>query len=186
MDKELLKQWKEQIWEEIEEETGQKPAYKEAKTAKKRGEKMVKNFTKEMFTQAGMRDEKGSLLTSGRFDFNEQLGKGSSFIKFKKWQVLKSYNEFKLDYLGLLILPKIDSLPLEMKKAIIQLFLTIHYTATGKYCRKLKVPVLWSDIMKGQLRFISSTYLPDDVKILESSKMQHVDANAILEFWWDQ
>ncbi|KAG2030267.1 hypothetical protein BDR03DRAFT_878739, partial [Suillus americanus] len=45
----------------------------QAKTAKKRGEKMVKNFAKEMFTQAGMRvfilgswkDEKGSLLTSG-------------------------------------------------------------------------------------------------------------------------
>ncbi|KAG1838435.1 hypothetical protein DFJ58DRAFT_733809 [Suillus subalutaceus] len=117
--------------EEIEEETGEKPAHKEvlrryqptmtaimyqldkkelqeaeakadkwtnqapnaavqAKTARKKGEKMVKNFAKEMFTQAGMRvfvlgswkDEKGGLLTSG-FDFNEQLSKGSSFMKGK-------------------------------------------------------------------------------------------------------
>ncbi|KAG2134169.1 uncharacterized protein EDB93DRAFT_1107374 [Suillus bovinus] len=45
----------------------------QAKMARKKGEKMVKNFTKEMFTQAGMRvfvlgswkDEKEGLLTSG-------------------------------------------------------------------------------------------------------------------------
>ncbi|KAG1836907.1 hypothetical protein F4604DRAFT_1692589 [Suillus subluteus] len=133
-----------QIREEIEEETGEKPAHKEvlrryqptmtaimhrldkkelqeaeakadkwtnqapnatvqAKTARKKGKKMVKNFAKEMFTQAGMRvfvlgswmDEKGGLLTSG-------------------------------------------------------------------------------------------TYLPDDTKILEPSKMFHTDANAILDFWWDR
>ncbi|KAG1862831.1 hypothetical protein DFJ58DRAFT_725316 [Suillus subalutaceus] len=167
-----------QIWEEIEEETGEKPAHKEvlrryqptmtaimhrldkkelqeaeakadkwtnqapdaavqAKTARKKGEKMVKNFAKEMFTQAGMRvfvlgswkDEKGGLLTSG-FDFNEQLGKGSSFMKGKDWQAIlpvwedfigdafdhdqdqdatllggtrqvpKPYHEFKLDQFG--------------------------------------------------------------------------------------
>lgn len=45
----------------------------QAKTARKKGEKMVKSFAKEMFSQAGMRvfvlgtwkDEKGGLLTSG-------------------------------------------------------------------------------------------------------------------------
>ncbi|KAG1844900.1 hypothetical protein C8R48DRAFT_617679, partial [Suillus tomentosus] len=106
-----------QIHEEIEEETGQKPEQKEvlrryqptmtaimkglnddeleearakadqwtnqapdpvvqARTAKKKGEKMIKHFAKEMFTQAGMRlfvlgswkDEKGGLLTSGQVD----------------------------------------------------------------------------------------------------------------------
>ncbi|KAG1884334.1 hypothetical protein F4604DRAFT_1919503 [Suillus subluteus] len=40
--------------------------------------------------------------------------------------------------------------------------------------------------MKGQSRFISSTYLPDDTKILEPSKMLRTDANAILDFWWDR
>ncbi|KAG1851637.1 hypothetical protein DFJ58DRAFT_842118 [Suillus subalutaceus] len=173
--------------EEIEEETGEKPAHKEvlrryqptmtaimyqldkkelqeaeakadkwtnqapnaavqAKTARKKGEKMVKNFAKEMFTQAGMRvfvlgswkDEKGGLLTSG-FDFNEQL----------IWE----------DFIG---------------------------DAFGTYCGKPKVPVPWSNIMKGQFKFISSIYLPDDTKILEPSKMLHTDANAILDFWWDR
>ncbi|KAG1834615.1 hypothetical protein DFJ58DRAFT_847583 [Suillus subalutaceus] len=267
-----------QIREEIEEETGEKPAHKEvlrryqptmtaimhrldkkelqeaeakadkwtnqapnatvqAKTARKKGEKMVKNFTKEMFTQAGMRvfvlgswkDEKGGLLTSG-FDFNEQLGKGSSFMKGKDWQAIlpvwedfigdafdhdqdqdatllggtwrvpKPYHEFKLDRSGSLMLPEMDNLSLETKKAMIQSFLTIHYSkpddrypfyhltpaGTGTCCGKPKVPVPWSDIMKGQSRFISSTYLPDDTKILEPSKMLRTDANAILDFWWDQ
>jgi hypothetical protein len=40
--------------------------------------------------------------------------------------------------------------------------------------------------MKGQSRFISSTYLPDDTKILEPSKLLSKDANAILNFWWDR
>ncbi|KAG1887847.1 hypothetical protein F4604DRAFT_1674995 [Suillus subluteus] len=249
-----------QIREEIEEETGEKPAHKEvlrryqptmtaimhqldkkelqeaeakadkwtnqapdaavqAKTARKKGEKMVKNFTKAMFTQAGMRvfvlgswmDEKGGLLTSG-FDFNEQLGKGSSFMKGKDWQAIlpvweefigdafdhdqdqdatllggtrwvpKPYHEFKLDRSGLPMLPEMDDLSLETK-AMIRSFLTIHYRTC---CGKPKVLVPWSDIMKGQSRFISSTYLPDDTKILEPSKMLRTDANAILDFWWDQ
>ncbi|KAG1866911.1 hypothetical protein F4604DRAFT_1682727 [Suillus subluteus] len=247
--------------EEIEEETGEKPAHKEvprryqlamtaimhwldkkelqeaeakadkwtnqapnaavqAKTARKKGEKMVKNFAKEMFTQASMRvfvlgswkDEKGGLLTSG-FDFNEQLSKGSSFMKGKDWQAIlpvweefignafgqdqdqdttllggtqwvpKPYHEFKLDCSGLPMLPEMDDLSLKTKKAMIWSFLTIHYRTC---CGKLKVLMLWSDIMKGQSRFISSTYLPDDTKILEPSKMLHTDANAILDFWWDQ
>ncbi|KAG1843434.1 hypothetical protein F4604DRAFT_1938209 [Suillus subluteus] len=250
-----------QIREEIEEETGEKPAHKEvlrryqptmtaimhwldkkelqeaeakadkwtnqapdaavqAKTARKKGEKMVKNFTKEMFTQAGMRvfvlgswmDEKGGLLTSG-FDFNEQLSKGSSFMKGKDWQAIlpvweefigdafdhdqdqdatllrgtrwvpKPYHEFKLDRSGSPMLPEMDNLSLETKKAMIQSFLTIHYRTC---CGKPKAPVPWSDIMKGQSRFISSTYLPDDTKILEPFKMLRTDANAILDFWWDR
>ncbi|KAG1776221.1 hypothetical protein EV702DRAFT_1046373 [Suillus placidus] len=191
----------------------------QAKTAKKQGEKMVKKFTKEMFTQAGMRvfvlgswkDEKGSLLTSG-FDFNEQLGNGSSFMKWKDWQVIlpgwedfisnafdqdqdqdvmllggtrrvpKPYHEFELDHSGLPILPEINSYVLETQKAMIRSFLTIHYRIC---CRKPKVPVPWHDIMKGQSRFISSTYLPDDTKSVEPSKMHCVDANAILAFWWN-
>ncbi|KAG1883242.1 hypothetical protein F4604DRAFT_1677600 [Suillus subluteus] len=250
-----------QIREEIEEETGEKPAHKEvlrryqptmmaimhrldkkelqeaeakadkwtnqapdaavqAKTARKKGEKMVKNFAKEMFTQAGMRvfvlgswmDEKGGLLTSG-FDFNEQLGKGSSFMKGKDWQAIlpvweefigdafdhdqdqdatllggtrrvpKPYHEFKLDRSGSPMLPEMDNLSLETKKAMIWSFLTIHYRTC---CGNPKVLVPWSDIMKGQSRFMSSTYLPDDTKILEPSKMLRTDANAILDFWWDR
>ncbi|KAG0693558.1 hypothetical protein DFH29DRAFT_881369 [Suillus ampliporus] len=193
-----------QIREEIEQETGEKPGQKEvlkryqptmtaimkglddneleeaqakaeewtnhapdaavqAKTAKKKGEKMIKHFAKEMFTQAGMRlfvlgswkDEQGSLLTSG-FDFNEQLGKGSSFMKSKDWQVIlpaweefigdvfdqdqdgtllggtrrgpKPYYEFDLDHMGLPILPDIDGFSLDTKKGIIRSFLTIHYS----------------------------------------------------------
>ncbi|KAG1878839.1 hypothetical protein F4604DRAFT_1679723 [Suillus subluteus] len=266
-----------QIWEEIEEKTGEKPAHKEvlrryqptmtaimhqldkkelqeaeakadqwtnqapdaavqAKTARKKGKKMVKNFAKEMFTQASMRvfvlgswmDEKGGLLTSG-FDFNE-FGKGSSFMKGKDWQAIlpvweefigdafdhdqdqdttllggtrrvpKPYHEFKLDCSGLLMLPEMDDLSLETKKAMIRSFLTIHYSkpddqypfhhltpaGTGTCCGKPKVLVPWSDIMKGQSRFMSSTYLPDDTKILEPSKMLRTDANAILDFWWDR
>ncbi|KAG1725163.1 uncharacterized protein EDB91DRAFT_1254901 [Suillus paluster] len=139
---------------------------------------MIKHFAKEMFTQAGMRlfvlgswkDEQGSLLTSGqvhafirsvgrsvimftwfgRFDFNEQLGKGSSFMKCKDWQVIlpawedfigdvfdqdqdqdgillggtrqgsKPYYEFDLDRMGLPILPDIDGFSLNTKKGVIQ------------------------------------------------------------------
>ncbi|KAG1873905.1 hypothetical protein F4604DRAFT_1925477 [Suillus subluteus] len=200
--------------------TNQAPnAAVQAKTARKKGEKMVKNFAKEMFTQAGMRvfvlgswmDEKGGLLTSG-FDFNEQLGKASSFMKGKDWQAIlpaweefigdafdhdqdqdatllggtqrvpKPYHEFKLDCSGSPMLPEMDDLSLETKKAMIRSFLTIHYRTC---CGKPKVPVPWSDIMKGQSRFMSSTYLPDDTKILEPSKMLCTDANAILDFWWD-
>ncbi|KAG1854599.1 hypothetical protein F4604DRAFT_1932662 [Suillus subluteus] len=207
-----------QIWEEIEEETGEKPAHKEeaeakadkwtnqapdaavqAKTARKKGEKMVKNFAKEMFTQAGMRvfvlgswkDEKGGLLTSG-FDFNEQLiweeFIGNAFDHAQDQdatllggtrQVPKPYHEFKLDRSGSPMLPEMDNLSLETKKALIWSFLTIHYRTC---CGKPKVLVPWSNIMKGQSRFISSTYLPDDTKILEPSKMLHTDANAILDF----
>ncbi|KAG2072202.1 hypothetical protein BDR04DRAFT_1153464 [Suillus decipiens] len=137
----------------------------QAKTARKKGEKMVKSFAKDMYIQAGMRifildswkDEKGRLLTS-EFDFNEQLSKGSSFIKYKDWQVIlpswedfisdafdqdkdqdvtlhggthqvpKPYHEFDLDHLGLLMFLKINGLPLETKKAMIWSFLTIYYS----------------------------------------------------------
>ncbi|KAG1885420.1 hypothetical protein F4604DRAFT_1675991 [Suillus subluteus] len=207
-----------QIQEEIEEETGEKPAHKkvlrryqptmtaimhrldkkelqeaeakadkwtnqapdaavQAKTARKKGEKMVKNFAKEMFTQAGMRvfvlgswmDEKGGLLTSG-FDFNEQLGKGSSFMKGKDWQaILLVWEEF----IG-------DAFDQEGNDSVIP------YHSLQNMLWKAQVPVPWSDIMKGQSRFISSTYLPDDTKILEPSKMLRTDANAILDFWWDR
>ncbi|KAG1838434.1 hypothetical protein DFJ58DRAFT_733808 [Suillus subalutaceus] len=81
------------------------------------------------------------------------------------------------------MLPEMEDLFLETKKAIIWSFLTIHYRT---YCGKPKVPVPWSNIMKGQFKFISSIYLPDDTKILEPSKMLHTDANAILDFWWDR
>ncbi|KAG0692661.1 hypothetical protein DFH29DRAFT_882185 [Suillus ampliporus] len=202
-----------------EEWTNQAPdAAVQAKTAKKKGKKMIKHFAKEMFTQAGMRlfvlgswkDEQGSLLTSG-FDFNEQLGKGSSFMKSKDWQVIlpawedfisdvfdqdqdgtllggthrgpKPYYEFDLDHMGLLILPDIDGFSLNTKKGIIRSFLTIHYRIC---CGKPKVPVPWSDIMKGQSRFISSTYLPDGTQIMEPSKIHWDAANALLECWLDR
>ncbi|KAG1819023.1 uncharacterized protein BJ212DRAFT_1479151 [Suillus subaureus] len=195
-----------QIWDEVEEETRQKPNQKEvlkryqpmmmaimkglnkkeleeaeakanewtnqapdaavqAKTAEQKGEKMIKQFATEMFAQAGMRlfvlgswkDEKGCLMTSG-FDFNEQLGKVSSFMKTKDWQVIlagwedflgdvfnqdqdlegtvirgthqipKPYYEFDQDHMGLLILPNMDNVPLETKKSMIWSFLTIHYS----------------------------------------------------------
>ncbi|KAG1775258.1 hypothetical protein EV702DRAFT_1199577 [Suillus placidus] len=154
--------------------TNQAPdATVQAKTARKKGKKMVKNFAKEMFAQAGMRvfvlgswkDEKGGLLTSGRvlplthrFDFNEQLGRGSSFMKHKDWQAIlpgweefignvfdqdedqdatllrgiwwgtKPYHEFELDRSGSPMLPEMNDLSLETKKAMIRSFLTIHYS----------------------------------------------------------
>ncbi|KAG2082113.1 hypothetical protein BD769DRAFT_1683397 [Suillus cothurnatus] len=203
----IEEEWKayilQQIHEEHEEETGQKPGQKEvlkryqptmtaimngldnneleearadatvqAKTAKKKGEKMIKHFANEMFTQTGMRlfvlgswkDEKGGLLTSGqvdmvgRFDFNEQLGMGTSFMKCKDWQVIlpawedfigdvfnqdedqdstllggtrwvpKPCNEFDLDWMDLPMLPDIEGFSLNAKKGIIWSFLTIHYS----------------------------------------------------------
>ncbi|KAG1787531.1 uncharacterized protein HD556DRAFT_1448719 [Suillus plorans] len=217
-----------EAWVKADEWTNQAPdAAVQAKTAKKKGEKMIKHFTKEMFTQAGMRlfvlgswkDEKGSLLTSGQidsvgqFDFNEHLGMGSSFMKCKDWQVIlpawedfigdafnqdqdqdgtllggthqvpKPHYEFDLDRMGLPMLPDIEDVSLDTKKGMIQSFLTIHYRIC---CGKLKVPVPWSDIMKGQSRFISSTYLPDDAKIMEPSKMHWDEANALLECWLDR
>ncbi|KAG1721477.1 uncharacterized protein EDB91DRAFT_1088442 [Suillus paluster] len=51
---------------------------------------------------------------------------------------------------------------------------------------KPKVPVPWSDIMKGQSRFISSTYLPDGTQIMEPSKMHRDEAISLLECWLDQ
>ncbi|KAG1877155.1 hypothetical protein C8R48DRAFT_768704 [Suillus tomentosus] len=80
----------------------------QAKTAKKKGEKMIKHFAKEMFTQAGMRlfvlgswkDEKGGLLTSGQVDTVgwSYIGIGSSFMKSKDWQViLPAWEDFISD-----------------------------------------------------------------------------------------
>ncbi|KAG2080326.1 uncharacterized protein F5147DRAFT_813230 [Suillus discolor] len=234
MDKELLKQRKERYRlndDELEEArakadqwTNQVPdPVVQAKTAKKKGEKMIKHFAKEMFTQAGMRlfvlgswkDEKGGLLTSGqvdtigRFDFNEHLERGSSFMKCKDWQVIlpawedfidqdqdqdgmllggtrrvpKPHYKFDLDHMDLPILPDIKGVSLEVKKSMIRSFLTIHYRIC---CGKRKVPVPWSDIMKGQSRFISSTFLPNDIKITDPSKMQRNEANALLEYWLDR
>jgi hypothetical protein len=40
--------------------------------------------------------------------------------------------------------------------------------------------------MKGQFRLISSTYLPNDTKVLEPFKLLSKDTNAILDFWWDR
>ncbi|KAG2032019.1 hypothetical protein BDR03DRAFT_985996 [Suillus americanus] len=223
-----------QIQEEIEKETGEKPDHKEvlrryqptmtsimvgldkkelqeaeekakrwtnqapdaaveAKMARKKGEKMVKSFAKEMYIQASMRvfvlgswkDEKGSLLTSG-FDFNEQLNQDEDqdvTLLGGTWWVPKPHHEFDLDCLGSPILPELEDLTIEMKKAMIRPFLTIYYR---KYCGKLKVLVPWSDIMKGQSRFISSTYLPDNTNILEPSKLLSKDTNAILNFWWER
>jgi hypothetical protein len=48
----------------------------------------------------------------------------------------------------------------------------------------MKVLVPWSDIMKS--RFISSSYLPDNAKIMDPSKMHQDEANALLECWLDQ
>ncbi|KAG2139259.1 hypothetical protein DEU56DRAFT_912099 [Suillus clintonianus] len=211
----------EQAQAKADEWTNQAPdATVQAKTAKKKGEKMVKHFAKEMFTQAGMRvfvlgtwkDEKGGLLTSG-FDFNEQLGRGISFMKEKDWQVIlpawedyigeafdvdqdqdgtviggmrrvpKPQYEFDEDRKGLPILPDMDDLSLETKKGMIRSFLTTYYR---KCCGKPKVPVPWSDILKGQSRFISSTYLLDGVQIMEPSKLIRRDADSLLEHWYDQ
>ncbi|KAG1841513.1 hypothetical protein F4604DRAFT_1939439 [Suillus subluteus] len=232
MDKELLKERKyaeilQQIQKEIEEETGEKPAHKEVlrryqptmmaimhwldkkelQEAEAKADKWT-NQAPDAAVQAKTARKKGEKW----FDFNEQLGKGSSFMKGKDWQAIlpvweefigdafdhnqdqdatllrgtwrvpKPYHEFKLDHSGLLMLPEMDNLSLKTKKAMIRSSLTIHYRTC---CGKPKVPVPWSDIMKGQSRFISSTYLPDDTKILEPSKMLHTDANAILDFWWD-
>ncbi|KAG1814384.1 uncharacterized protein BJ212DRAFT_1482119 [Suillus subaureus] len=250
-----------QIWDEVEEETRQKPNQKEvlkryqlmmtaimkglnkkkleeaeakanewtnqvpnaavqAKAAEQKGEKMIKQFATEMFAQAGMRlfvlgswkDKKGHLKTSG-FDFNKQLGKGSSFMKTKDWQVIlvgwedflsdvfdqdqdlegtviggtcqipKPYYEFDQDRMGLLILPNMDNVLLGTKKSMIQSFLTIHYR---RCCGRPKVPVPWSDILKGQSRFISSTYLLDGIQIWEPSKLTHCEANTLLDYWFDQ
>ncbi|KAG1872209.1 hypothetical protein F4604DRAFT_1681315 [Suillus subluteus] len=176
--------------------TNQAPdAAVQAKTARKKGEKMVKNFAKEMFTQAGMRvfvlgswmDEKGGLLTSG-FDFNEQLSKGSSFMKGKDWQAIlpvweefigdafdhdqdqdatllggtrrvpKPYHEFKLDRSG--------------------------FADVARDGRFIPRDQEGNDSV---IPYHSlHTYLPDDTKILEPSKMLRTDANAILDFWWDR
>ncbi|KAG0691744.1 hypothetical protein DFH29DRAFT_1010306 [Suillus ampliporus] len=163
-----------------------------------------------LFVLGSWKDEQGGLLTSG-FSFNEQLGKGSSFMKCKDWQVIlpawedfisdvfdqdqdgmllgdtrqvpKPYYEFDLDHMGLLILPDIDGFSLDTKKGIIQSFLTIHYRIC---CGKPKVPVPWSNIMKGQSRFISSTYLPDGTQIMEPSKMHRDAADTLLECWLDR
>ncbi|KAG1844238.1 hypothetical protein F4604DRAFT_1937649 [Suillus subluteus] len=230
-----------QIQEEIEEETGEKPAHKEVlrryqptmtaimhrldkrelQEAEAKADKWT-NQAPDAAVQAKTARKKGEKngqelrqrnVYSGWFDFNEQLGKGSSFMKGKDWQAIlpvweefigdafdhdqdqdatllrgtqwvpKPYHEFKLDRSGLPMLPKMDDLSLETKKAMIWPFLTIHYRTC---CGKPKVLVPWSNIMKGQSRFISSTYLPDDTKILEPSKMLRTDANAILDFWWDR
>ncbi|KAG1718944.1 hypothetical protein EDD22DRAFT_963515 [Suillus occidentalis] len=169
----------------------------QAKMMRKKGEKMIKSFAKKMYIQTSMRvfvlgswkDEKGSLLISG-FNFNKQLDFiGDAFDQDEDqdvtllggtWQIPKPYHEFDL---GSPILPQLEDLTLKTKKAMIQSFLTIHYR---KCCGKLKVPVPWSDIMKGQSIFISSTYLPDDTKVLEPSKLLCKDANTILDFWWDR
>ncbi|KAG0695112.1 hypothetical protein DFH29DRAFT_1005756 [Suillus ampliporus] len=165
---------------------------------------------KELLKEWKEKDEQGGLLTS-RFDFNEQLSKGSSFMKCKDWQVIlpawedvigdafdqdqdsmllggtcrvpKPYYEFDLDHMGLLIFPDIDGFSLDTKKGMIWSFLTIHYRIC---CGKPEVPVPWSDIMKEQSRFISSTYLPDGTQIMEPSKMHWDAADTLLECWLDQ
>jgi hypothetical protein len=84
------------------------------------------------------------------------------------------------------MLPDIEGFLLDTKKGIIRSFLTIHYSkTTGICCAKVKVLVPWSDIMKGQSRFISSSYLPDNAKIMDPSKMHQDEANALLECWLD-
>ncbi|KAG2367547.1 hypothetical protein BDR07DRAFT_1372704 [Suillus spraguei] len=82
--------------------------------------------------------------------------------------------------MGLPMLPDIEGFSLDTKKGMIRSILTIHYRIC---CGKTKVPVPWNDIMKGQSRFISSTYLPDTTKIVDPSKMQWDEANAVLECW---
>jgi hypothetical protein len=73
-------------------------------------------------------------------------------------QVPKPCYEFNLDWMGLPMLPDIEGFSLDTKKGIIRSFLTIHYSkTTGICCAKVKVPVPWSDIMKGQSRFIWPT-----------------------------
>jgi hypothetical protein len=99
------------------------------------------------------------------------------------------------------MLPDIKGFSLDTKKGIIQSFLTIHYSkpdhrtlpplfdaplpTTGICCAKVKVLVPWSDIIKGQSRFISSSYLPDNANIMDPSKMHQDEANALLECWLD-
>ncbi|KAG2116992.1 uncharacterized protein F5147DRAFT_768379 [Suillus discolor] len=270
-----------QIHEEIEDETGQKPEQKEifrryqptmtaimkglgdneleearakadewtnqapdpavqAKTARKKGEKMIKHFTKEMFTQASMRlfvlgswkDEKGGLLTSGqvdtvgrsvilltwfgRFDFNEHLGIGSSFMKCKDWQVIlpawedfigdafnqdqdqdgtllggtrrvpKPYHEFDLDRMGLPMLPDIEGVSLDAKKGMIRSFLTIHYRKPVD-----RKPAASSDAhrhrnMMWKAKGPSALERHNEGTIMDPSKLQWNEANTLLECWLDR
>ncbi|KAG1767882.1 hypothetical protein EV702DRAFT_1050215 [Suillus placidus] len=195
-----------QIHEEIEEETGHKPTAKEVLRYQLTMTAIIQGLEVEELQEAQAKADM-------QVDFNEQLSNGSSFMKWKDWQVIlpgwedvignafdqdqdqdvtllggtcqvpKPYHKFELDRSGLPILPEINGYALETQKAMIQSFLTIHYRIC---CGKPKVPVPWHNIMKGQSRFISSTYLPDDTKIMEPSKMHRVDANAILAFWWNQ
>jgi hypothetical protein len=117
-------------------------------------------------------------------------------------RVPKPCYEFDLDQMGLPMLPDIEGFSLNTKKVIIRSFLIIHYSkpdhrtlqplfdaplpTTGICCTKVKVPVPCSNIMKGQSRFTSSSYLPDNVKIMDPSKMHQDEANALLECWLDR
>ncbi|KAG1720611.1 hypothetical protein EDD22DRAFT_962785 [Suillus occidentalis] len=169
---------------------------KELQEAEVKAEKW-RNQVPNAAVQAKMKDEKGGLLTSG-FDFNEQLDFiGDAFDQDQDQDAMliggtrqapKPYYEFDLDCSGSPMLPKLDSITLETKNKHNHQHSFHHLTpaGTGTYCGKPKVPVPWRDIMKGQSRFISTIYMPDDTKIMEPSKLLCANANAILEFWWDQ
>ncbi|KAG2356943.1 hypothetical protein BDR07DRAFT_1380452 [Suillus spraguei] len=176
-----------QIHEEIEEETGQKPGQKEVlRRYQPTMTAIMKGLNKNELEEAQAKADE--------FDFNEQLGMGSSFMKCKDWQVIlpawedfigdafnqdqdqdsmllgcthwvpKPCYEFDLDSMGLPMLPDVEGFSLNTKKGMIWSFLTIHYRICSG---KPKVPVPWNDIMKGQSRFISSTYLLDTTKIVD-------------------
>ncbi|KAG2085282.1 uncharacterized protein F5147DRAFT_782115 [Suillus discolor] len=168
-----------QIHEEIEEETGQKPGqtevlrryqptmmaimkgldHNELEEAQAKADEWTNQAPDPVVQAKTARKNDQALrqrdIYSGQFNFNEHPRRGSSFMKCKDWQVILLAWE---DFIG-------DEFRI--------------------CCGKRKVPVPWSDIMKGQSQFISSTYLPDDIKITDPSKMQRDEANALLESWID-
>lgn len=108
-----------------------------------------------------------------------------------------------LDANGLPIIPAVDDLNLESKKSLIRTFLTRHYSKfssslipltnnrindynSGFCCQKDKATVPWSAVRDGQHDFIDSEFLPTGQKIKDPSKLQSLEADRLLDFWYDR
>ncbi|KAG2053186.1 hypothetical protein BDR06DRAFT_1008829 [Suillus hirtellus] len=155
-----------------------------ADITRKKGDDMIHHFTTKMWNRAGMRvfivsawkNEEGKIHVTSH-DYNNEYGGADSFMKTHNWDTIlpewDSYAESafngNLDGDAVLgddrypVLPACDSVDLDMKKAVIQAFLTWQYR---KCCGDPKIAIPWN--------------------LAEPSKLKQVHATQLLQFWYNR
>ncbi|KAG2748120.1 hypothetical protein P692DRAFT_20735432, partial [Suillus brevipes Sb2] len=150
------------------------------------------------------KNEKGKLMVSSH-DYNDEIGKGESFLQSSDWQTIlpewEDYAKKQFDdaavkkgrkdntYVlemgddGFPVLPDHAEMDSDTRKAVVRAFLNWHYQDCSG---KPKEPVPWKEVIPRHDQLIPPPYLPDGKKICEPSRMNRHKATELLDFWYNR